>query len=346
MVGLVQPTCCYEATVSLDGVRSPDTLIIDTLEITNLVVCDVDSCWVVPGPITVIDTIYNMFVGITIDPEEAEYAGALVFPYQHQGPNDSVEISMFWIPSSSETGWCSKTKVANAAFSTKSVKAVSLIGGDTIDLAPGYTTWYYSDGTHSTEVKLAYFDARSDNGVAKLDWTTGNEIDNLGFNIYRSESPDGEYTRVNTKMIEAKGSAFAGASYSFSDKDVIPKMTYYYKLEDISTEGTSTFHGPVMAKVTAATPTQFTLDQNYPNPFNARTMISYTLKTDADVTLKIYNILGQEIKTMVKKHQLAGTYTITWDGKDSKGNDVSSGIYFYRIKAGDFSAERKMTYLK
>jgi len=286
-----------------------------------------------------------MFIGIINDM-------ALIYPDTHMGSSDSVEISMSWIPSfGSDTingisGPGSKTGVKNASFSTISVKAVSLIGGDTTDLGPGYTTWYYTDGSSNTEVALAYFGTRSDNGVITLDWTTANEIDNLGYNIYRSKSQDGEYKRINTDMISAKGSPFAGASYSFTDENVTPGATYYYKLEDIDVDGLNAFHGPVMAKATAATPAQFALGQNYPNPFNARTMISYSLKSDADVTLKIYNILGQEVKSLVNKHQLAGTYTVTWDGKDSKGNDVATGIYFYRIKAGDFSAERKMTYLK
>jgi len=259
---------------------------------------------------------------------------------------DTVDFEM-WFIEGSPSGYCSKTRFQNYCSSTKSLAESSLVGTITYEtLNPCYTSFFYSDGSHATEVALANFDARSDNGVVTLDWTTGNEIDNLGFNVYRSESQEGEYTRINTEMISAKGSSFAGASYSFTDENITPGATYYYKLEDMDIDGFNTFHGPVMAKAIKSAPTQFALGQNYPNPFNASTMISYSLKSDADVTLKIYNILGQEVKTLVNKYQAAGSYTIIWNGKDSRGNDVATGIYFYRIKAGDFSFERKMAYLK
>ncbi|KPL02182.1 MAG: hypothetical protein AMJ90_06510 [candidate division Zixibacteria bacterium SM23_73_2] len=261
-----------------------------------------------------------------------------------KNPGDLVEFEM-WFIKGSPSGYCSKTRFRNTSSSTKAISHYSLIGSDTTTASPGYTTFFYSDGESKTEVALAAFDVMVDNKAITLNWQTGNEIDNLGFNVYRSKTQDGEFSRINTDMISAKGSAFAGASYSFTDENVTSGATYYYKLEDIDVDGFNTFHGPIMAKAVAA-PTQFALGQNYPNPFNASTQISYSLKSDADVTLKIYNILGQEVKTLVNKHQTAGNYTITWNGKDSRGNDIATGIYFYRIKAGDFSFERKMAYLK
>lgn len=259
---------------------------------------------------------------------------------------DSVGFSM-WFINGSPSGYCSKTRFHNYSWSAFAIAESSLVVATSTDiLQPGYTSMFYWNGTYNTEVTLVAFDAVVDNKAITLNWQTGNEIDNLGFNVYRSESSDGEYTRINTEMVSAKGSAFIGTSYSYTDENVVPGVTYYYKLEDLDVDGFNTFHGPIMAKVSATTPTQFALGQNYPNPFNASTMISYSLKSDADVTLKIYNILGQEVKTLLEKHQPAGTYTVTWDGKDSKGNDVASGIYFYQIKAGEFSAKKKMAYLK
>ena len=78
-------------------------------------------------------------------------------------------------------------------------------------------------------------------------WTTESEIDNAGFNLYRSESENGDYTKINNSLIPAKGSSTQGASYEFTDKDVQNRKTYYYKLEDIDLNGTSTMHGPVSA---------------------------------------------------------------------------------------------------
>ncbi len=93
-------------------------------------------------------------------------------------------------------------------------------------------------------------------------------------------------------------------------------------------------------------PTQFALDQNYPNPFNPDTKISLALPKNAHVQLTVFNVLGQAVKTLVDQDMAAGTHEVTWDGRNSDGTQVSSGIYFYRISAGDFSATKKMMMLK
>lgn len=90
----------------------------------------------------------------------------------------------------------------------------------------------------------------------------------------------------------------------------------------------------------------FRLYQNYPNPFNPVTTIKYSLLKPSQVELKIYNALGQLVKTLADGYQTTGEYSAVWDGKDGDGNLLSSGIYFYRIQMGEFSAVRKMAYLK
>ena len=99
-------------------------------------------------------------------------------------------------------------------------------------------------------------------------------------------------------------------------------------------------------KITANLPTQFALEQNYPNPFNPTTEIRYALPQRSDVQLVIFNALGQQIRTLVSRTQDAGFHEIMWDGKDSNGQSVASGIYLYRIAAGNFSAVRKMILMK
>ncbi len=93
-------------------------------------------------------------------------------------------------------------------------------------------------------------------------------------------------------------------------------------------------------------PKEFSLSQNYPNPFNPQTIIQYGLPYDCDVEIAIYNILGQKIKTLVNEHQQAGRRRKAWDGRNENGEEVSSGIYFYRIKAGEFVQTKKMAVLK
>jgi len=93
-------------------------------------------------------------------------------------------------------------------------------------------------------------------------------------------------------------------------------------------------------------PQAFHLNQNYPNPFNPTTTISYGLAEPSTVLLEMFNVLGQKIRTLVTAHQTAGTYSIQWDACTDDGLPVSSGIYIYRLQAGDFVQVRQMLLLK
>jgi hypothetical protein len=93
-------------------------------------------------------------------------------------------------------------------------------------------------------------------------------------------------------------------------------------------------------------PRTFSLSQSYPNPFNPSCEIRYGLPKDARVKLVIYNMLGQRVRTLVDEHQGAGFNTVTWYGRDDYGRAVTSGVYVYRIHAGEFSETRKMVLLK
>jgi hypothetical protein len=95
-----------------------------------------------------------------------------------------------------------------------------------------------------------------------------------------------------------------------------------------------------------ALPTSFALAQNYPNPFNPSTEISYSLPVPSQVELSIYNVLGQRVNTLVNGEMPAGDHTVTWDGRNSSGGSVSSGVYFYRIQATNFVETKKMMMLK
>ena len=93
-------------------------------------------------------------------------------------------------------------------------------------------------------------------------------------------------------------------------------------------------------------PASFSVEQNYPNPFNPTTTIDYSLPSQSRVSIRIYNVLGQSIRTLVDETQSAGEYSVTWDGKNQAGEAVSTGLYFYRIQAGDITQTRKMLLLK
>lgn len=110
----------------------------------------------------------------------------------------------------------------------------------------------------------------------------------------------------------------------------------------------STFEAEIVARkeTEAIRPSSFVLRQNYPNPFNPETHISYMLPHDGNVKLMVYSVRGQKVRTLVNGFQATGPQSVRWDGTDDKGNSVASGIYFYRIEAGEFIDTKKMMMLK
>ena len=95
-----------------------------------------------------------------------------------------------------------------------------------------------------------------------------------------------------------------------------------------------------------AVPTTYVLEQNYPNPFNPTTTIEYEIPSTGKVTLEIYNIIGERVRTLVNDVQDAGVYQVVWDGRDESRNTVATGVYLYRVHAGNFSSVKKMLLMK
>jgi hypothetical protein len=93
-------------------------------------------------------------------------------------------------------------------------------------------------------------------------------------------------------------------------------------------------------------PAEFSLSSNYPNPFNPETRISYFIPRVSHVKLQIFNILGQKIRTLVDEDQAAGREGVLWDGRDDQGEQVASGVYLYRLQAGDLSESKKMVLIR
>ncbi|MBH31947.1 MAG: hypothetical protein CMG71_08215 [Candidatus Marinimicrobia bacterium] len=110
--------------------------------------------------------------------------------------------------------------------------------------------------------------------------------------------------------------------------------------------GSPTFVAAALAEALALLPEDFTLRQNYPNPFNPSTTIEFTLPQPSDVSLVIYNLMGQEVRTLNQKMMDTGRHTIQWHGKNNRGEMVSSGVYFIRFHSGKFSISRKMVLMK
>jgi len=116
---------------------------------------------------------------------------------------------------------------------------------------------------------------------------------------------------------------------------------------DVSPRGEITLSATGVASNShAQTPRQYVLENNYPNPFNPETKIGYYLPKTSKVTIEIYNTMGQKVRTLVNRTVPRGHHNVTWDGTDDSGSLVSSGIYFYSLKAGDVRITKRMTLLK
>jgi len=174
-----------------------------------------------------------------------------------------------------------------------------------------------------------------------LQWSTGAEVNNTGFNVLRSRTSAGRYEKINRDLIPPR----RDGEYVFVDAGIEAGGRYYYKLQDIDLQGNMTEHGPIVIEIAA--PQTYTLQQNYPNPFNPTTQIRYELPKAGQVSLIIYNSLGQEVRRLVDRMQPAGYHQIIWNGRDERGKPVPSGMYHYRLQVGDaFVSTKKMLMAK
>lgn len=204
-------------------------------------------------------------------------------------------------------------------------------------------------------VELSSFNATVVNGKVRLDWYTASETNNSGFVIERSQ--DG----VNFKdiyFIGGNGTTTQRNIYSYTDVDVSFGV-YYYRLKQIDMDGTVNYHNVV--SVDLGLPKSLLLEQNFPNPFNPSTKIRYTIpdvilssskegeggitfrnsQSDSKVTLKVYDILGNEVATLVNEYKQPGLYEVEFDA-----SKLTSGMYVYKLSVGNYSSVRKMLLMK
>ena len=193
-----------------------------------------------------------------------------------------------------------------------------------------------------TAVELMVFEASVQRGTVELHWETAAERNNAGFHVYRKFAMETAWQRVTPELIQ--GSSDAG-HYRFHDTAVRTGALYQYRLEAVDYAGYVEELGRVTVAVEA--PQAFALHSNYPNPFNPATHIRFDLPKQQQVSLQVFNLLGQQVATLVDRETLEpGYYTVTWDGRNRLGLRVASGIYLYRIQAGRHVQTRKMLLLK
>ncbi|HSD64513.1 MAG TPA: T9SS type A sorting domain-containing protein [Ignavibacteriaceae bacterium] len=216
---------------------------------------------------------------------------------------------------------------------------------------PGYVTTWSNEATAYVPpiipVELQNFYAELSGNNVKLTWLTITETNNLGFEIQRRKVSgiDGQNEWMKTGFIKGYGTTTEIQNYYYTDKNLV-KGIYQYRLKQIDFNRNFEYSNSI--NVTVDLPKEFYLSQNYPNPFNPETEIEYTVPNDSKVSIKIFDILGNEIATLINDEKPAGNYSLTWNAVN-----LPSGIYFYELRAvptgrqaGGFIQTKKMVLLK
>ncbi len=193
----------------------------------------------------------------------------------------------------------------------------------------------YWDSFLAVPVELINFGAELNTDKIILNWSTATETNNLGFEIEKKIYNNWE----KIGSVAGMGTSSELNNYSFTDYNT-SAHNVFYRLKQIDFDGTIKYSKQIEVNIPEV-PLNFSLSQNFPNPFNPSTLIKYSIPNANIVILKIYDVLGSEITTLVNEFKNAGTYEVNFNALN-----LSSGIYFYKIKSGNFNETKKMLLLK
>lgn len=241
-----------------------------------------------------------------------------------------------WVP-----GTYSVVKTGYASWIPDSITFVSITADYAVD--------FQGIPEDGTPVELSSFTATlTAETYVQLTWVSQSEAQMMGYLVYRNTTADQSTSvLIDHPMVPATNTS-STQTYTAIDNDVTIGTTYYYWLEAVDYTN-STYHGPVSVTVNGNVPPVLpevtTMRNAYPNPFNTngRTNIEVSLKGGENGTITIYNVLGQVVKTF---NVTEGNHTVNWNGRDSKGNNCGSGIYFYKLSTPSMNVTKKMVIVK
>jgi hypothetical protein len=190
-------------------------------------------------------------------------------------------------------------------------------------------------------VELTTFTARLiQPSSVQLNWSTSTEVNNYGFVVERL-SANSYWLKIG--FVPGSGNSNSPKNYSYTD-NLSGGSSFSYRLKQIDVDGKFKYYDAITINLEESNKAQ--LFQNKPNPFNPSTTIKYYIPSTSDVVIKIYDILGREVRTLINQQTTAGYHIVYWNGQDSRGEEMASGIYLCRLTAGSYSETRKMNLLK
>lgn len=190
---------------------------------------------------------------------------------------------------------------------------------------------------------LSFSGTITEQGDVVLKWSTASETNSYGFEVQRKPRADAAFETLPDSFVPAQAAANFPRHYVFVDKTAAPGQ-WWYRLKLIDLDGTTNYHDGVQLEV--ALPNRPFFAQAYPNPFQSGTSIRYHVPVPGYLRMKIYSVLGEEIKTVVHQYHEAGFFTAAWDGRNESGAPVPMGVYFYKMEIKDLVLVRKVTFLK
>jgi hypothetical protein len=199
----------------------------------------------------------------------------------------------------------------------------------------------YEYDSATLPVELLTLTAIVDNRDVRLNWTTATELNNAGFDIERKSAAAESWTKIG--YVEGNGTTNTPKDYSYTDRGLTTGK-YNYRLKQNDFNGNFEYFN-LNNEVSVGLPTKYDLSQNYPNPFNPVTKINYDLPYDSRVNIKLFDMSGREVATLINDVKAAGYYTINYNA-----SNLSSGVYFYKISAEgngrSFNSTKKMVLIK
>jgi photosystem II stability/assembly factor-like uncharacterized protein len=192
-------------------------------------------------------------------------------------------------------------------------------------------------------VELTNFSSVVNDGMVNLSWQTATESNNYGFEVERSAVNNQALTYEKIGFVSGAGNSNSPKNYSFFDQPT-GGTKFSYRIKQIDYNGNYQYYDAVTVSIDGGQTAE--LLQNSPNPFNPSTSIKFFIPYNSDVSLKIYDMLGREITTLINGATTAGYHIVYWNGRDNYGSQAASGIYLYRLTAGNFIETKKMILLK